>query len=309
MLPWVWAIVALVIATVVITLSVCLTVTGNGDRDKHVTPVPSVSISPLPSVTSTPSVHRITLFYDKFVGTADTELPSHVPNAPIGSGWATSVYSPYNLELTGVAQAGNLRNINAPSNPAIFSGANISSGKFTSVGYRPETDTLIMKVVFQLPTITPQPEGNEALYLITSLSRTVPQNDLFVVTMYYRIGEDVSVTSPEWRLVFATIFDDNGLHKNEQVVLDTGFVTGAPPIDSDITFHLRIPPNGVCHFSATALGIENITGPTTPDVIPANGFGMNSFWFMANATQDNSTIAQPLIVKFSEVHIESEFII
>lgn len=301
---WQWLLVfGLVIACVLgITLGIVLTKKSGPETS----PVPSTSIFPFPSLTISPQNRELILLYDTFDGVVNTPLPQHIPNAPVGIFWVPYQVSPdAYLELNGSGAASNLVDISTNPDSLIYTGANITSGKFTNLGYRPKTDTLVAETVVEIPTITPRPDQNEQLLVIFALSRTTPQNDMLTWAFDYRIGKNLS-NPPSWKFTSTTLFDVNGLNAKTKTIIDTGYVSGDPPLNTPLRMTFSINPNGLCVVTCPELNI-NTQGPILPDIVPKDGFAMHSLSMIVLAGQASSTSAQPLYVKISEVRVSANY--
>lgn len=301
---WQWLLVAVLIIGCIVGVTLGIVLTKKSGPETS--PVPSTSIFPFPSLTISPQNRELILLYDTFDGAANTPLPQHIPNAPIGIFWSPYQVNPdAYLELNGSGAASNLVDISTNPDSLIYTGANITSGKFTNLGYRPKTDTLEASVILTIPTITPRPDNNEQLYVIFSLSRTTPQNDMLTWAFEYRIGKNLS-NPPSWRFASSTSFDLNGINAKTKSISDTGFVSGDPPVDTPMTMTFSIDPNGLCTVTCAELNVS-AQGPSQPDIVPKDGFGMHSFSMIVLAGQAAATSAQPLYVKISEVQVTANF--
>lgn len=292
MKPYLWVIVFLLIFGCIlgVTLGIVLTRTASPEMS----PVPSTSIFPFPSLTMSPVNRELVLLYDTFDGPADQPLTLHVPNAPVGIYWVPyAPYADYFLRLTGSGAASNLASGSESS--LLLSGANITSGQFTSLGYRPKTDTLEATVTLTLPTITPRPSVTAGLIVAFALSRTLPQNDVLAWALEYKVRDP-----PTYSFTATTNRDVGGLNSSIKTIINTGTVSGDPSFALTMTF--SITPDGVCTVTCPQLSI-NAQGPNNPDIIPKEGFAMHSFSMFVLSDQDSTTSGQPLNVLISEVQV------
>lgn len=290
-----WWQVALVVL-LVIGVAVGLT-TGLIFADRN--PRPSPSATPTPTVTPTPTIVIKTLFYDTFDGVTSLPLQDHVPNEPVGAGWLpATAYSAQQLTLNGEGQAVNSVDINSPTNPSIYQGANITSGSLEAAGYNPTTDTLEYTLTFEIPTGT-LGANQDALFLLAGLSRTTPQTDYFMIQLFYTIGNLDTPTAPHYQFIARTILDDNGPLSNTQIIANSGVVSGSPPT-GPIEVVFSIQPNGQCHVVCPRLSID-ARGPTTPDLIPRDGAVMDYFWTFNQSIQDKTGSPPPLLIKLDEI--------
>lgn len=292
---WMWLIVALLIAGVVIGVSV-----GTSEAAKRLMPspvVPTVTIQPYPSLSITPYIQELVLFYDTFDGINGVPLTGHTPNAPSGALWLDNTVEPpiASLTLNGTGSAINSVDVEAPiSNPLIFKGANVTAGTFVNGGYQPTTDTLELQLSVAIPTITPTPTLNEAAGFAARLTRLTPTNDYVTVEFQYSIGTGIS-GAPSWYFRVSTT---RQLPSNTQIVYYSGVISGSPPIETDIDISLSIAPTGICTVVCPGLGV-NASGPSEPDLVPQNGYAMQSLWLTALGTQNSDTYDQPLYVRFT----------
>ena len=91
-----------------------------------------------------------------------------------------------------------------------------------------------------------------------------------------------------------------------QTLVDTGFVSGDPPLNTPVYFSFSITPSGVCTVTCKELGVS-ATGPSQPDIIPNEGFAMDAFSMFVAATQESSTSAQPLQVPITQVLVTGQY--
>jgi len=300
---WQWGLVALLLLACVLSVVLGLVLTKTAGPAPS--PVPSTTVYPFPSLTISPQYGTLTLLHDTFQGPAQLPLAQHVPNAPVGIYWVPYASLP-TLELTGSGAASNLVDTSTSPASLIYAGANITSGKFANLGYNPNTDVLRMDITLtSIPTITPRPPGSETVLMFFTLSRTLPQNDLLTIGFEYRLGQATS-DPPSWSLGATTNYDVNGVNTRTKTIVDTGFVPGDPPLNTPIHFSLSITPNGHCVVECPELGVS-AAGPSQPDIIPRDGFGMNSFSMYIASTQEASTSAQPLHVPISEVLVTATY--
>lgn len=302
---WQWGLVALLILACV--LGVALGVVLTQTSEPKPSPVPSTTVFPFPSLTISPQYGTVVLLHDTFQGPAHLPLTQHVPNAPVGIYWVPYLSLPtLPLELTGTGAASNLVDTSTSPASLIYAGANITSGKFTNLGYNPATDVLQMDITLAyIPTISPRPPGSETVLMFFALSRTLPQNDILILGLEYRLGQATS-DPPSWSFGASTNYDVNGVNTRTQTIVDTGFVPGDPPLNTPIHFSFSITPNGHCVVECPELGVS-AAGPAQPDIIPRDGFGMNSLSMYVVSTQEASTGAQPLHVPISEVLVTATY--
>lgn len=304
MKTWLWGVVGLLLVSCVVG------VTWGLLRAKRAppppSPVPSTTAQPFPSLTVTPRYGTLTLLHDTFQGPPHLPLTQHPPNAPIGIFWVPYTALPsVALQLTGDGTASNLQNTSTSPATLVYAGANITSGQFSSLGYQAARDVLRLQVTVTVPTIDPRPEGNEALLMFFALSRTVPRNDQLALGFEYRLGQATS-DPPSWSFGASTNYDLNGVNAKTQTLVDTGFVSGDPPLNTPLHFSFTIYPNGHCVVECPELHVQ-AEGPSTPDIIPAEGAGMNSCSMYLAATQTTGTAAQPLYIQVHEVLVTAEF--
>lgn len=301
---WQWLLVAMLVVScaVGVTLGVVL----SQKPGPSPTPIPSTTIQPFPSLTITPRYGELTLLHDTFQGPAHLPLTQHAPNAPIGIFWVPYVLLPeVPMELTGAGAASNLTNTSSSPAVLVYAGANITSGKFSNLGYHPATDILTMRVTLTLPTIDPRPNGNETVLVFFGLSRTLPQNDMLAMGLEYRLGKATS-DPPSWSFGASTNYDSNGVNAKTQTIVDTGFVSGDPPLNTPLHLSFSVHPDGRCVVACPELNVS-AEGPSQPDIVPQEGFAMNSFSMVVIATQESITSAQPLQVHITEVKVVSEY--
>jgi hypothetical protein len=297
---WAWVGVFIFITSVIVVLAVVLPTSLKGTVKP--TPPTSTTPFPFPSLTTTPRYGKLLLLYDTFDGPINLPLTEHAPNEPSGVFWTVTTDAPeYSCLLNGSGAASNLISLNPSPTLTSYDGANKTTGQFITKGYNPTTDALSFEVHFSVPTVTPVPDGD--ILFEFQLGRSTPTQDRIVFVLNY------NVTAQTWSCAGTSEKNISLPNTSKQTIFDIGTqpVTTLPLAPAVIIVSMTIYPDGNCIVNAPSLNINNLEGPSSPNIIPASGDILHYFAMLVGAVQLTSSIATPLNAQIHSIRVESTY--